>query len=158
MRFLWEEIGMAKNTIGLKTIKPACYTLITTFILILWMAPAVLAGPCENAAMQLRGGFEVTQGRGGIWGFMEKIAALKKQSTVGFQIDGKLQRLVVGFETMCEDGKMPTQKTFDTIAQQLDLARDINNQNPNRTPVEKLLKQINQLNVNLDQTISSLGM
>jgi len=122
------------------------------------MAPAVLAGPCENAAAHLRGGFEVSQGRGGIWGYMEKIASLKKQSTLGFQIDGKLQRLVVGFETMCEDGKIPSQKTFNAISKQLDQARHINNRNPSRTPREKLLQELNQLNANLDQTLSSLGM
>lgn len=158
MRFLWEEIRMARNTTGLKAVKPHCYILTTILISMLWLAPAVLAGPCENAAMHLRGGFEVTQGRGGLWGYMEKNASLKKESTLGFQIDGKLQRLVVGFETMCEDGKIPTQKTFDAISDRLDQARNINNQKPGRTPVEELLKLLNALNKNLDQTLSNLGM
>ena len=79
-------------------------------------------------------------------------------STLGFQIDGKLQRLVVGFEGMCEDGKMPTQKTFNAISEQLDQARNINNQNPRRISGDKLLKQLHTLNGNLDKTLSSLGM
>ena len=149
---------MARESTGFNNIKPAFYFLLTTFISILWMVPAVQAGPCENAALHLRGGFEVTQGRGGIWGYMEKAASLKKDSMLGFQIDGKLQRLVVGFETLCENGKTPTQKTFNTISARLDQARDINNQNPNRVPGKKLLEQIIALNGLLDKTISSLGM
>jgi len=149
---------MARKTTGLKPIKPAFYILLSILISILCMAPAVLAGPCENAAKHLRGGFEVTQSKGGMWGFMEKATSLQKESTLGFQIDGKLQRLVVGFEGMCEDGKMPTQKTFNAISEQLDQARNINNQNPRRISGDKLLKQLNTLNGNLDKTLSSLGM
>jgi len=149
---------MARKTTGLKDLKPAFYILLTIFISILWMAPSVLAGSCETAALHLRGGFEVTQSKGGIWGFMEKASSLQKESTLGFQIDGKLQRLVVGFETMCEDGKIPTQKTYKAIEERLDQARNINNQNPSRTPGKKLLEQINALNGSLDKTLSSLGM
>ena len=149
---------MVRMSTGLKLIKPAAYILLIGFISILCMASTAFAGPCENAARQLRGSFETTQGRGGIWGYMEKSTSLKNDSTLGFQIDGKLQRLVVGFEIMCEDGKMPTQKTFKAIEEQLDHARNINNQNPSRTPGEKLIKQINALNGNLDKTLTSLGM
>ena len=149
---------MVKKSTGLKGLKPALYILLTVFIAFLWMPTAVLAGPCEDNARQLRGGFEVTQGRGGIWGYMEKVASLKKDSMLGLQIDGKLQRLVVGFESMCEDGKIPSKKTYDSISERLDQALAINNQNPSRTPGAKLLKQINTLNGNLDKILSTLGM
>jgi len=149
---------MARESTGIKNINPTFYFILITFISISWMAPAVQAGPCENAAQQLRGGFEITQGRGGIWGFMEKNHTLKNDSMIGFQIDGKLQRLVVGFETLCENGKMPTQKTFNAISASLDTARNISNQNPKRVAGEKLLVQITALNGLLDKTISSLGM
>ena len=149
---------MVRKSTGLKAVKPAFYILLTGLISILWMAPAAFAGPCENAAKQLRGGFEVTQSKGGIWGFMEQAKSLQKDSMIGFQIDGKLQRLVVGFEDMCENGKMPTQKTFNAISERLDQARNINNHNPSRTPGDKLLKLITALNGNLDKTLGSLGM
>ena len=77
---------MVAKATGLEDTKPVFYILLTAFISILWMATAVQAGACENAAMQLRGGFEVTQSRGGIWGYMEKATSLKKDSMLGFQI------------------------------------------------------------------------
>jgi len=66
--------------------------------------------------------------------------------------------LVVGFEVMCENGKMPTQKTFNAISERLEQARNINKHNPSRTPGAKLLKLITALNGSLDKTLSSLGM
>ena len=149
---------MAKNATGLKFLNPTLYIPIVILISILWMAPAVLANPCGDAAKQLRGGLDVTQGRGGIWGYMEKSSSLKEKSMLGFQVDAKLQRLVFGFETMCEEGKIPSQKTFDAISELIDEARNINNQNPRHSPAEKLLEQIIALNKKLDQTLSSLGI
>ncbi len=115
------------------------------------------ADTCKEATKQLRGSFERSQGMiGGLWGYMEKSSALKKDSTLGFQIDGKLQRLVVGFESFCNDGKSPTKETYDLIDARLGEARMITNKTPGRTSPKKIMEMINSLNKNLDQTLDKL--
>ncbi len=142
-----------RSTLVLKSLG---FFLISIFLLSTASEKAI-ADTCKDATKQLRGSFERSQGMvGGIWGYMEKSSALKKDSTLGFQIDGKLQRLVVGFESICNDGKLPTKETYDLIEARLGEARMITNKTPGRTSPKKLMEMITSLNKNLDQTLDKL--
>jgi hypothetical protein len=116
----------------------------------------VLADRCQNATQNLRSSFEVTQGRGGIWGYMEKISSLRNDSMIGFQVDGKLSRIIVIFETQCAKTKKPSQKNYQKIESILGDARMIFNLRPGRDPVKKILEKISGLNTNLDKLIKEL--
>ena len=126
------------------------------FFVLLLIPNTVFAGGCMNAAQDLRSSVEVTQGRGGIWGYMEKISSLKKDSMIGFQVDGKLQRIIVIFETHCAKNPQPTKQTFDKIQNILGDARMIFNMRPGKTPAKEIMAKINGLNTSLDKLINEL--
>jgi hypothetical protein len=90
-----------------------CFT--GLLFLVVLIPSLALADACQNAGQNLRASFEVTQGRGGIWGYMEKISSLKGDSMIGFQVDGKLSRIVVIFETQCARTKKPSKKIYQKI-------------------------------------------
>ncbi|WP_282010796.1 hypothetical protein [Nitrospina watsonii] len=113
--------------------------------------------PCEKAAKQLRGSLQMTQSQGGIWGYMEKASSLKKKSMLGFQVDGKLARLVTHWETLCAK-EAPPQETYNIIASNLEQARQIVNKTPGRTPPQKLMEMIKGLNQSLDKAYGQLGL
>jgi hypothetical protein len=105
------------NTMNLlrngKTRAVVCLRICVTGLLFLILFPnLVFADACHNAAQDLRASFEVTQGRGGIWGYMEQNSALRGDSMIGFQVDGKLQRVIVLFEAQCV-GPRSCQKNHD---------------------------------------------
>jgi hypothetical protein len=116
----------------------------------------VLADPCQNATQSLRSSFEVTQGRGGIWGYMEQNSSLRGDSMIGFQVDGKLQRIIVIFETQCHQANKPSKKNYQKIENILGDARMIFNLRPGRDPVKKIMAKINGLNSNLNKLIKEL--
>jgi hypothetical protein len=110
----------------------------------------------QNAAQDLRSSFEVTQGRGGIWGYMEQSSALRGDSMIGFQVDGKLQRIIVLFEAQCIKSKKPSKKTFQKVEGIISDARMIFNLRPGRDPVKKIMTKINGLHSNLNKLIKEL--
>ncbi len=116
----------------------------------------VYADACMNASRELRGSFEVTQGRGGIWGYMEKISSLKGDSMIGFQVDGKLSRIIVLFENQCAKTNKPSRATFEKIQSILSDARMIFNLRPGRNPVKEIKTKIFGLNASLDKLIKEL--
>ncbi len=116
----------------------------------------VFADACRDAGSDLRASFEVTQGRGGIWGYMEQTSSLRGDSMIGFQVDGKLQRVIVIFEAQCNKSKQPSKKNFQKIENILGDARMIFNLRPGRDPVKKIMAKINGLNSNLDKLIKEL--
>ena len=121
------------------------------------LAPSlVFADACQDATSDLRASFEVTQGRGGIWGYMEKSSALRGDSMIGFQVDGKLQRIIVLFESKCVQSKKPSKKNFQKIENILGDARMIFNLRPGRDPVKKIMTKINGLHSNLNKLIKEL--
>jgi hypothetical protein len=122
----------------------------------LFIPNLVFANACQNATQDLRASFEVTQGRGGIWGFMEKNSSLRGDSMIGFQVDGKLQRIIVLFETQCSKSKQPSKKTFQKIESVISDARMIFNLRPGRDPVKKIMAKINGLHSNLNKLIKEL--
>jgi hypothetical protein len=126
-------------------------------ILFLILFPTlVFANPCENASQDLRSSFEVTQGRGGIWGYMEQNSSLRGDSMIGFQVDGKLQRIIVLFETQCTKTKNPSKKTYQKIDNIISNARMIFNLRPGRNPAKEIMAKINSLNASLDKLIKEL--
>lgn len=116
----------------------------------------VFADACYNATQNLRASYEVTQGRGGIWGFMEQNSSLRGDSMIGFQVDGKLMRVIVLFETQCHKSKQPSKKSYQKVENILGDARMIFNLRPGRDPVKKILAKINGLNSNLNKLIKEL--
>lgn len=113
---------------------------------------------CEKAAKQLRGSLQTTQSQGGIWGYMEKATSLRGESMLGFQVDSKLARLVTHWDTLCTKDNAPPQETYNIISGNLDLARQIVNKTPGRTPPQELLKLIKELNQSLDKAYGQLGL
>ena len=75
---------------------------------------------------------------------------------IGFQVDGKLQRLVVLFEAQCMKSKQPSKKNFKKIDSILSDARMIFNLRPGRDPIKKILAKINGLHSNLNKLIKEL--
>lgn len=116
----------------------------------------VFADACREASRSLRASFEVTQGRGGIWGYMEQNSSLRADSMIGFQVDGKLQRIIVIFETQCMKSKHPSKKDYQKIESILGDARMIFNLRPGRDPVKKIMGKINGLHSNLNKLIKEL--
>ena len=143
---------------GVRVNLPACMKIgaPALFLILLLIPSTLLAGGCMNAAQDLRSSFEVTQGRGGIWGYMEKASSLKKDSMIGFQVDGKLQRIIVIFETHCAKNPQPTKQTFDKIQNILGDARMIFNMRPGKTPAKEIMAKISGLNASLDKLIKEL--
>ena len=129
----------------------------TGFIFLALLTPSLaLADACQNATQDLNSSFEVTQGRGGIWGYMEQSSALKGDSMIGFQVDGKLQRIIVLFDNQCRKMKKPSKESFQKVENILGDARMIFNLRPGRDPVKKIMTQINGLHSNLNKLIKKL--
>jgi hypothetical protein len=114
------------------------------------------ADSCREASRSLRASFEVTQGRGGIWGYMEQTSSLRGDSMIGFQVDGKLQRIIVIFEAQCAKSKSPSKANYEKIEGILGDARMIFNLRPGRNPVKDIMAKIKGLNTNLDKLIQEM--
>lgn len=112
---------------------------------------------CGVEKKNLRGDYEIIQNSGGLWGFMEKFSALKKHSSLGFQADAKIQRVLVAFETSCDGGSntTPDKGLYEQIRQNINKAKAINDL-PVTTPPEKILLKIKNLNGELDKLIEKL--
>ena len=139
----------------LQPIIPAIAFLFFTFFL--WIPLPTHATECKNAGQQLRGGYEATQGfGGGLWGLMEQTAGYRNDSTIGMQIDARLQRTVVIYETKCENGEKPGKDLADKISDFIDRAREIKNKAQRGTP-DKVIPQLKTLNIDLGEFLDSLS-
>ncbi len=132
-----------------------CFAGLLLFLLLI--PNLVFADACQDAGQDLRASFEVTQGRGGIWGYMEKISALRDDSVIGFQVDGKLKRIIVLFEAQCAKSKKPSVKSFKKIENILGDARMIFNLRPGRVPTKDIKAKIHSLHANLNKLIKELA-
>ena len=122
--------------------------LVSSFFLI--QTPKSFAAEiCNEGLKELHGSQGVIQTKGGIWGYLEKSSALKDKSILGLQIDGKLQRLIVSFESLCEEGKTPTPKLHGLISGLIGDTRMMFNRDADRQPKDKVLEKLNNLNKNL---------
>ena len=130
--------------------------LLAWLTLFLVMVPGIASAevhPCKNASIQLRGDLDVVLNRGGLWSLMEQTEGLQDKSTTGFQVDGKLARMVGQFEILCESEKKPTKKLFDDLGNLIGEARTI--WNP-RSSGEEILSLINGLNKKVDSMLSTI--
>lgn len=114
------------------------------------------ADMCIDGLRDLQGSQGVIQDKGGIWGYLEKSSNLRDKSILGLQIDGKLQRLIVSFEGLCEEGKTPTPKLYNLIINLIGDTRVIFNRDPDRQPKEKILEKLNGLNKNISDLLAQL--
>ncbi len=114
------------------------------------------ADMCIDGLRDLQGSQGVIQDKGGIWGYLEKSSSLRDKSILGLQIDGKLQRLIVSFEGLCEEGKTPTPKLYNLILNLIGDTRMIFNRDPDRQPKEKILEKLNGLNKNISDLLAQL--
>jgi len=131
-------------------------TCIAGFLFLMFFPNLVFADACRDAGRDLRASFEVTQGRGGIWGYMEQAASLRNDSMLGFQVDGKLSRIIVLFETQCSKTQKPSRASFEKIQNILGDARMLFNLKPGRNPAKEIMAKINGLNDSLDKLIKEL--
>ena len=138
-----------KNLQIIKTISlsKALLALLIVFPLIFPAIASSESHPCQNATAQLRGDLDVVMNRGGLWALMEQTEGLQDKSTTGFQVDGKLARVVGRFESLCESENKPTKQLFVTITKLLGNARVI--WNP-RSSGEAIVKLITDLNKKID--------
>ena len=118
--------------------------------------PAYSADICIDGLNDLHRSQGVIQDKGGIWGYLEKSSNLRDKSILGLQIDGKLQRLIVSFEGLCEAGKIPTPKLLNLIMNLVGDTRMVFNRDPDRQPKEKVLDKLNGLNKNISDLLAQL--
>ena len=139
---------------------PSKYSLLFALfaMAIAWFPVSVQAAEsqiCSKGTKSLRGSYNVVQGRGGIWSYMEKMDSLKEKSFLGLQLDGKLQRPVHLFETMCEEGKTPSLDLFKKIEGLMGEARMLFNISADKTPSKIILAKIKDLIKKCDELIAS---
>jgi len=128
-----------------------------SFFSINGLTTASAAEICEEGKRDLIGSFEVIQGKGGLWGFMEKSPGLKDKSVLGLQADGKIRRTVSIFEEMCEDGKTPTPALYNEILDLIGDGRMVFNLKPDRTPPKLILERITAVNKKATALLAKLG-
>ncbi len=109
---------------------------------------------CKEGLKDLQKSQGVIQDKGGIWGYLEKSSNLKDNSILGLQIDSKLQRLVFFFETLCEEGKIPTPRLYNLILNLMGDARVIFNIEADQRPKEKVLENLQSLNEKIEQLLA----
>lgn len=120
-------------------------------------ATAFAADICKEGKKSLIGSYNVIQGKGGLWGFMEQTSGLKEKSVLGLQTDGKIRRAISIFEEMCEDGKTPTPAFFDEIQELIGQGRMVFNMNPDRSPPKKILERVTAVNEKATALLAKLG-
>ena len=131
--------------------------LFLTFGLFLIQTPKTYAaGICIEGLKDLQNSQGIIQDKGGIWGYLEKSPKLRDNSILGLQIDGKLQRLVVSFETLCEEGKTPTSKLYNLILNLMGDARMVFNRDAKRQPKEKVLENLQGLNKKIEELLAQI--
>ena len=111
---------------------------------------------CKEGLKDLQNSQGVIQDKGGIWGYLEKSSILRDNSILGLQIDGKLQRLVVSFETLCEEGKTPNSKLYNLILNLMGDARMVFNRDADRQGKEKVLEKLQGLNKKIEELLAQL--
>ena len=118
----------------------------------LMISPGSAANLCAEKGKQLRGDFERFQGDGGLWAQMERSGSLKEKSALGFQVDNKLMRIVVIFESLCADGsqKEAASKSYDRIKMLLEQGKKIHRAHATNMNPKVFLNDINNLNSELD--------
>ena len=131
---------------------PKSFFLLLAFLALFLPSAALAAHPCENASKHLHGDMDVVGNRGGLWSLMEQ-KGLKDNSIIGMQADGKLARLVVRFETLCQSKNKPGKQLFEEIQNLLGNARLIFNP---RISGEEITKAITKLVKDADTMLAKI--
>ncbi len=131
------------------------------FLLSILSAASVHAADlCMEGKKELRGEYEIIQGDGGLWALMERSSSLKKVSTLGFQVDNKLMRLVTIFETICaepsKDNTIPD--IYEQIRMRIDRGRSFQKIDFGKTSSKVFLTELKAFSQNLDVFVKSLGL
>ncbi len=133
------------------------FAIFFSLVFLLIQTPTTFAKDiCRDGLKELQNSQGIIQTKGGVWGYLEQSSALKDKSILGLQIDGKLQRLIVSFESLCQEGKTPTPKLYNLILNLIGDARMIFNRAADRQPKEKVLEKLNGLNKNIDELLAQL--
>jgi hypothetical protein len=111
---------------------------------------------CARGAFELNSSINAIESKGGLWGYVEKVAELREKSFLGLQADSALKQLVVRFESLCESGKTPTPEIFSSIQNMLSDARMIFNTPADRMPADKVISQVTAIKQNADKLLASL--
>ena len=111
---------------------------------------------CTDGLQELQGSQGVIQDKGGIWGYLEQSKSLSSESLLGLQIDGKLQRLISTFETLCGEGKIPTPSLHSQILSLIGDARMVFNRPGDRRKKEQLMETLNNLHKNINGLLAKL--
>ena len=127
-------------------------------LLFAFLAPgsAMANAACKRATKDLQGSYQVIEGKGGIWGYLEKSPSLRDKSVMGLQADSKLQQLVERFNSMCANGKTPTKQLFVAIHELISRGRMLFNIPVDRQPPEKVLAKVTALNDDAGKLLESL--
>lgn len=110
---------------------------------------------CNRGAYELNGSVNVIESKGGLWGYVEKVAELREKSFLGLQADSVLKQLVVRFESLCENGKTPKPEMFNAIQEMLSRARMIFNTPADRMPADKIIAQVTSIKQDADKLLAS---
>ena len=111
---------------------------------------------CARGAYELNSSVNSIESKGGLWGYVEKVAELREKSFLGLQADSALKKLVVRFESLCENGKTPTPETFNAIQDMLSRARMIFNTPADRMPADKVISQVTAIKQDAGKLLSTL--
>ena len=131
--------------------------LFLTFGLFLIQTPKTYAADiCIEGLKDLQNSQGIIQDKGGIWGYLEKSPKLRDNSILGLQIDGKLQRLIVSFDTLCDKGKTPTPKLYNLILNLMGDARMVFNKKADKQPKEKVLEKLRGLSKKIGELLAQI--
>jgi len=111
---------------------------------------------CDRGGYELNASINSIESKGGLWGYVEKVAALREKSFLGLQADSALKQLVVRFESLCENGKTPTPEMFGSIQEMLSRARMLFNTPANRMPADKVVAQVTAIKQDANKLLGSL--
>ena len=111
---------------------------------------------CREGLKELQNSQGVIQDKGGIWGYLEQSKNLRSESILGLQIDGKLQRLITIFESLCSEGKTPIARLHAEIRNLLGDARMIFNRAGDRRKKEQLMLNLNKLHKKINGLLAKL--
>jgi hypothetical protein len=130
------------------------FALLTAFLLL--PVQAIGNEMCSRGTYELNSSINSIESKGGLWGYVEKVAELREKSFLGLQADSALKHLVVRFESLCENGKTPTPEVFNAIQDMLSRARMIFNTPSDRLPTDKVISLVTAIKQDANKLLGSL--
>jgi len=133
-------------------------TLFSLFTALVLLSAATLASAedCARGVRDLEKSYDVVQGKGGLWGFLEQTGGLKDKSVIGLQADSKIQRGLSILRERCKEGKALDMEVYNALQDVIGDARMVFNMSE-RTPAAKILEAVTQVGQKADQVLASLG-